>query len=308
MALYYKYKSLKDPKYLLDILINKRIYVGKFTEMNDPMEGVFRSSTILNQKLQDEYEKAKTQHRFCALALNPYMMLMWSYYADEHKGYCLEIEIEEDSENKPKRIEYVDTITDIEKCDNVEDILCRKFTDWSHEDEYRYFVRVAASTEIAYWENVNIKRVFFGTKMSEDDFTLYKKTIQRLFPQKDIDTFVVKMDNEELAKLEHRIDTSYKLRGNSQDHTSELRTAPLVYPVLGRKRDISPYVWGVVSLTVVPLFMTWILMKFLPLSCCSGERILFGVSLSWFEILSFFITFFGFLFALLNLIPLQKRK
>ncbi len=78
--------------------------------------------------------------------------------------------------------------------------------------------------------------------------------------------------------------------------------------VWSKMENVNPYILGVASLTIVPLFMTWILMKFLPLSCCSGERILFGVSLSWFEILSFFITFFGFLFALLNLIPLQKRK
>lgn len=41
--LYFKYRSLANLRNFLDILINKRLYMAKFTELNDPMEGAYVS-------------------------------------------------------------------------------------------------------------------------------------------------------------------------------------------------------------------------------------------------------------------------
>lgn len=38
---YYKYRSLSNLRYFLDILINKRLYMATYDELNDPMEGAF---------------------------------------------------------------------------------------------------------------------------------------------------------------------------------------------------------------------------------------------------------------------------
>lgn len=38
---YYKYRSLSNLRYFLDILINKRLYMASYSELNDPMEGAF---------------------------------------------------------------------------------------------------------------------------------------------------------------------------------------------------------------------------------------------------------------------------
>ena len=37
--LLYKYRSLDNWKFLLDILINKRLHAARFQDLNDPMEG-----------------------------------------------------------------------------------------------------------------------------------------------------------------------------------------------------------------------------------------------------------------------------
>ena len=35
----YKYRSLANWKFVLDILVNGRLYAAPFSELNDPMEG-----------------------------------------------------------------------------------------------------------------------------------------------------------------------------------------------------------------------------------------------------------------------------
>ena len=37
----YKFRSMHNQKRFLDILINKRLYMAHYNEMNDPMEGYF---------------------------------------------------------------------------------------------------------------------------------------------------------------------------------------------------------------------------------------------------------------------------
>ena len=38
---YYKYRSLSNLRYFLDILIYKRLYMASYRELNDPVEGAF---------------------------------------------------------------------------------------------------------------------------------------------------------------------------------------------------------------------------------------------------------------------------
>ena len=38
---YYKYRSLSNLRYFLDILIYKRLYMASYSELNDPIEGAF---------------------------------------------------------------------------------------------------------------------------------------------------------------------------------------------------------------------------------------------------------------------------
>lgn len=38
---FYKYRSLSNLRYFLDILIYKRLYMTSYSELNDPKEGTF---------------------------------------------------------------------------------------------------------------------------------------------------------------------------------------------------------------------------------------------------------------------------
>lgn len=58
MSYLYKYRSLKDMKRFIDILMNRRLYASKYLDLNDPMEGFFLYDSNVPRsiisKLRDE--------------------------------------------------------------------------------------------------------------------------------------------------------------------------------------------------------------------------------------------------------------
>lgn len=137
----------------------------------------------------------------------------------------------------------------------------------------KYFTEVSKSiSPNAQWH--------FCTRLSKDRFAIYEM-------RSELGTSV------ELAQKDERYFTLSE--GNGRTFWKKIS-------------DNSPYIYGVAFLTVVPLFVTWILMKVLPASSCGSERMLWDTSLSWFDILSFCVTFFGLLYALLNFISYRTAQ
>lgn len=157
-------------------------------------------------------------------------ILMWSYYGDDHKGVCLEIDIDEDSEYLSK-VQYQDERPTMQTekllrnyCgqlfantgkENANAILLplilqpyiTKAEGWKHEQEYRLIYleeafekekiekRLCKDGEERYMCPVRITKVFCGAAMSDED----KKALQAIVPQ-------------EIEVIEMRIsDTKYEL-------------------------------------------------------------------------------------------------
>jgi len=91
----YKYRTLDDFKFVLDILVNKRLYATTYDEMNDPMEGVYTFDEGVPQEslkaLEDNYKKIK----FCSLSLNANNPLMWAHYSKGARGIAVAIELQD---------------------------------------------------------------------------------------------------------------------------------------------------------------------------------------------------------------------
>lgn len=84
----YKYKSLKQFEYFMDILTQNRLYGSTFKELNDPMEGFFQSKNFTSEEWE-KIKKAKDTVRICSLSKCHDNVLMWTHYADEHRGAVL---------------------------------------------------------------------------------------------------------------------------------------------------------------------------------------------------------------------------
>ena len=107
------FKFSKISEYTYSSLINKTVFVAKADSLNDPFEldidfddkisdtnyrelkesnpnTDFSSLPELLNKAKTRLENMLAKTRFMSLTSNPYEVLMWSHYADEHKGICIE--------------------------------------------------------------------------------------------------------------------------------------------------------------------------------------------------------------------------
>ena len=185
---YFKYRSLENPKRVLDILINKRLYGAKYLALNDPMEGQFDfdlSKKFDLPALQELFnERAKTL--ICSLSKKkneediPNNAILWSMYADEHRGCCIEVEVE-DTDWKKKEVFYSDRKPIVTERVSVTDILGIKNIQWKYEDEVRF---INTNPESPYLK-VKIKTVYLGVRMSAEDVALYTSLIKAI--DKNID-------------------------------------------------------------------------------------------------------------------------
>jgi hypothetical protein len=178
----YKYKSIdeKSLPYVLDMLINERIYLTCESEVNDPTEGGFKldkdnySETGLSvEEIRNVFEKIhniRRDVRFTCFCKNYDNHLLWAHYAGGYSGIALEYDINEADPNFPLfKISYsgrptvsiADLNSIIEKQSTVyhKGILVSKRAEWNYENEYRLF-----STNESNYINLRAKRVIFGAR------------------------------------------------------------------------------------------------------------------------------------------------
>ena len=130
----YKFRQLtsyKDLERIIEILETKKFHCAKFSEMNDPMEGVYIAT--VPSKI-DEILNEKSKKRICSFSSKEGFknFAMWGYYANGFKGIAIEIEVDE---SIVKKVKYEDEVPETR---DVEEILTTKLKYWKHEAEYRF--------------------------------------------------------------------------------------------------------------------------------------------------------------------------
>lgn len=141
----YKYKSLKDPWFVLDMIVNRRLYCAHWSELNDPLEGRYelylgKKSSRLASIMTSRIEEARDSFRVASLSADPTNFLMWSHYADGHKGVVLEVDIPEEHPGLTKVIYTAFSSVFSEKAQTLEDmrhLFNGKGEEWAYEQEYR---------------------------------------------------------------------------------------------------------------------------------------------------------------------------
>jgi hypothetical protein len=110
-------------------------------------------------------------------------ILMWSHYAANHKGYCLEFEATDYTPvfGAAQRVEYADIYPKIDFYNTPNDkkvllSFLTKFTDWSYEREWR-IIDHENGPGIREHPSELLKSVTFGIRMSDEDKTRIKKRL-----------------------------------------------------------------------------------------------------------------------------------
>lgn len=134
-------------KYALDVISNQCIKLSLFQDLNDPFE--LLSVDLPNQQSRNEARKFKDfmakQYGILCFSRNWKNPLLWSHYANRHKGVALQLKIRNDialpvkyRKNRfeidfEKKIRLKENITKEE----TEGIWLTKFESWKYEEELR---------------------------------------------------------------------------------------------------------------------------------------------------------------------------
>lgn len=118
-------------------------------------------------------------------------MLMWAYYADGHKGFCLEFNTEYKPFSKIRKVKYKNSIPAIDSntiVDPSNDLLtiidaCLfvKYRQWSHEREWRV-LHEKNRTTYGYLPNA-LKAIYFGSKIPFTDLEIISLIIKGQHPK-----------------------------------------------------------------------------------------------------------------------------
>lgn len=175
----YKFKSLQNFEYVADIFCKKRFHTALFTDLNDPMEGLFHYDSKIRQEYIDRIVKAKQKLRICSFSNSFDHLLLWAHYADGFNGICIEIEVAENPNFDLVEVDYSPFSVFVDKYNSAQDdlaktILSGKNEVWDYEDEFRI---LTGSDFID--QGFSISAVYFGIRTSD----VMKQTISSIVPQ-----------------------------------------------------------------------------------------------------------------------------
>ena len=172
-----------EAKWALDDLRRRRLKVSKIDDMNDPYECRSVCSDPADAQVALDKTAAELARRFGSLCFSRSWksVLMWSHYAEKHKGMCLGFDV---SDEVARPIEYVPAPQNVENLMHAADeefdskrgltvvelMLGAKYDGWSYEQEVREHVRLDERDEetgqyfIDFSELLVLKEVIAGAR------------------------------------------------------------------------------------------------------------------------------------------------
>lgn len=178
--IYYKYRSLDNFEFFIDILLNQKLYATSYENMNDAMEGIYYHYGLPRNILKN-IKNGKENIKICSLSKKKNEPLLWAHYANGSRGVNIGVEITGHNLGI-KDIIYGDIPT-ISACSDpsktAKDILTFKHDSWSYEEEVRVF---STNSHV----KVLVKEIILGKKISSHHKSLVKKLAEKLVPDAKI--------------------------------------------------------------------------------------------------------------------------
>jgi hypothetical protein len=180
----FKYRGIKEFRYFVDIILNQRLYAAPYFDLNDPMEGQYLYNTgELNEDINKLITGEKEKIRICSLSRDGNNELMWTHYAEGHRGVVIGVEIIPSSEQTLRPIIYDGLSTLNQRTLNSNsaiDILSHKLKVWEYEKEERVFIRNK------YFVSVKVREIIYGRRMSNQDKGFINNLIEKIDPAIEI--------------------------------------------------------------------------------------------------------------------------
>lgn len=179
----YRYRPLGEKaERELQALLDGYIYCSAFSEMNDPMEGIYRTSARFSENPNSEKSRARVQDGLQNMGIASMSEVhdhepMWAHYADQFKGMCIQYSLNRllkrlDSEIAITRMMYSEkepVLLDDKSNSTDKARLClsSKTVRWASEREWRIFKAVQGRAE--YKNLKTVTRIYLGSRVAPSD-------------------------------------------------------------------------------------------------------------------------------------------
>lgn len=244
----YKHTRVDERQLVFNIFNNCQLKFSKPIDFNDPYDCHFENNINFkgltrknfnkehNLKIRtDEWEETKEKYKMTLTKLikknylndirnkyftvacfnnNPLNILMWSHYADNHKGFLIEFKFpKKDLGRLPIPVEYTNEYPIVSlpysyhafnqnldlQIENTRKIFYTKSSDWNYENEYRL---INIKDELALFPANLISSVIFGTNTPPS----IKQTLNEIIKNFNLkNNLIVKTYQTELVKKQYRL-------------------------------------------------------------------------------------------------------
>lgn len=196
---YYKFRGVSNLRWLIDILMRQRLYAAAYNELNDPMEGYFLFDDKTAPDIKKQLRDKRSVTGICSLSESYTNTLMWSFYAEDHKGICIKLAVTSEKWQL-KKVNYCDELPKMSgKEEDFINLLSVKSRHWEYEKEVR-FIRIFENKQKmkgSRYVSVYIDKIYLGYKMDQKAASYFTRLFKTLLPYlKDED--VVQLKREEI--------------------------------------------------------------------------------------------------------------
>jgi hypothetical protein len=204
----YRYRSLQAFDREINCIETGYVYCANFKMMNDPMEGFYSESKLLEktpdiEKVRAAIKSGKLMIGMCAFSEVFNHELMWAHYADQFRGICIAYDFFKLRNHLPEGVSFSRLFynEDVPKVglskkprshnETAKMILSYKNYRWLYEREWRMFANIG---KVCYKEPRCVARLYIGSRVHED----YRSKIERRLRQLKIPCQIQKLDGYEM--------------------------------------------------------------------------------------------------------------
>lgn len=237
--LVYKYRSGTEND--IKALENNQYWSSSIEQLNDPCEAITDTKKVkkflnyIGQKVgaktkedydlindnTDEVLSMDNKMGIYSLSKTPLDELLWAHYANSHKGFCIEYDLEillkNDGgnhvhsfpvlySNKPPKIGFWDIIKN-EKNSMIKKFAFHKSKRWEYEQEHRI---VTSKIGLNSYNPKALKSIYFGLKISQSD----KNQIINLLQSRGISFYQIELEKNSYSFKTVELETDKELKSN----------------------------------------------------------------------------------------------
>jgi hypothetical protein len=208
-------------RWALDDIRRRRLKASQIDDMNDPYEWktVYSTHKASQSALETTERDAIGKYGVLCFSQRRNNILMWSHYADKHKGICLGFDVPDELTTKVKyfgdvvvvgNITYSDRLTKQRNKATYEEIINKsfwgKYSGWKYEEEVRmHRQRMEIDEETGYYflnfnKRLKLKEVIAGVRFTmskrpiEEALNVYPEDVKILKARRSAKTFDILVD------------------------------------------------------------------------------------------------------------------